>query len=319
MRKTLGAVGLLLLLAAGVVVNSLTPTPSAKARNFTDYIVVPQDFNWAEVMPDNYEYKGSFTTYGGASSHNMHLPRNLVTFLPSLGREATDFIELSRQVETQGFSTDIVDFISLKRDKPPTDLEEYAKTFAPHILTGDEKVAIVGHAFGNRVARKIANRQPGRVSAVILLAAGGQTPIPATAEQSLKNIFNPLRTYRSRMKDVRYAFFAEGNDIPDYWKRGWHTKTAMAQAKAIANSAGDESWHCAGGVPMLIVQPMQDRIAPIENAYALRDKCPQEVEIVEVQNAGHALLPEQPEAVAKAVLDFLSKHHPTDKNRQDTP
>jgi len=84
-------------------------------------------------------------------------------------------------------------------------------------------------------------------------------------------------------------------------------------------SADDESWHCAGGVPMLIIQPMQDRIAPIENAYALRDKCPQEVEIVEVQNAGHALLPEQPEAVAKAVLDFLAKHHPTNQNQQDTP
>ena len=93
----------------------------------------------------------------------------------------------------------------------------------------------------------------------------------------------------------------------------------MAQAKAVANSADDDSWHCAGGVPILIVQPMQDRIAPIENAYALRDKCPQEVEIVEVQNAGHALLPEQPEAVAKAVLDFLSKHHPTNQNKQDTP
>ena len=112
------------------------------------------------------------------------------------------------------------------------------------------------------------------------------------------------------MEDVRYAFFADGNDIPDHWTRGWHTKTAIAQGKAVAASADDESWHCAGGVPMLIVQPMQDRIAPIENAYALRDKCPQEVEIVEVQNAGHALLPEQPEAVAEAVLAFLAKHHP---------
>ena len=34
-------------------------------------------------------------------------------------------------------------------------------------------------------------------------------------------------------------------------------------------------------------------------------------------NAGHALLPEQPEAVAKAVLDFLAKHHPTETNKQE--
>ena len=31
----------------------------------------------------------------------------------------------------------------------------------------------------------------------------------------------------------------------------------------------------------------------------------------------HALLPEQPEAVAKAVLDFLAKHHPTETNKQE--
>ncbi len=314
--KKLGGAALLILLAAGVWVNSRLPAPHVKARSFPDYSVIPQDFDWAELSPNNKEYKGSFTTYGGGSSHNMHFPRNLVTFLPSLGREATDFMELSRKVEMQGFSIDIVDFVSLKRDEAPNNFEDYAKIFSPHILAGyefrdDEKVAIVGHAFGNRVARKIASRKPERVSAVVLLAAGGQVPMEPKAEQSLKNIFNPLRSYKSRMKDVEYAFFADGNEVPVYWKRGWHTKTAMAQAEAVANSAGDDSWHCAGGVPMLIVQSMQDRIAPIENAYALKEKCPQEVEIVEVQNAGHALLPEQPEAVAKAVLDFLAKHHPS--------
>ena len=132
------------------------------------------------------------------------------------------------------------------------------------------------------------------------------------AEQALRDIFNPMKSHKARMEDVSYAFFAEDNDIPDHWTRGWHTKTAIAQGKAVAASAGDDSWHCAGGVPMLIIQPMQDRIAPIENAYALRDKCPQEVEIVEVENAGHALLPEQPEAVAEAVLAFLAKHHPVE-------
>lgn len=315
MKKTLGAIAFVLLLAAGVWVNSRLPAPHVKARSFPDYSVIPQEFDWAELSSNNEKYKGSFTTYGGGSSHNMHYPRNLVTFLPSLGREATDFMELSRKVEMQGFSTDIVDFVSLQRNEAPKDLGDYAKIFSPHILAGyeyadDEKVAIVGHAFGNRVARKIASRQPERVSAVILLAAGGQVPMEPEAQQAARNIFNPLRSYKSRMKNVQYAFFAEGNEVPTHWKRGRHTKTAMAQGKALAASYEDDSWHCAGGVPMLIVQPMQDRLAAPENAYALKEKCPQDIEIVELQNAGHALLPEQPEAVAKAVLDFLAKHHP---------
>ena len=189
-----------------------------------------------------------------------------------------------------------------------------------------QPLILIGNAYGNRVVRMHATTtkifdgfdvsvldyptEPANVKGVILLAAGGQFSTDPEADAAIKRVFNPLKSYRSRMKDVRTAFFAEGNEIPKHWRLGWHTKTAIAQGKAKGD--GDDSWHCAGGVPMLIVQPMQDKIAPPENAYALKEKCSQEVEIVEVQNAGHALLPEQPEAVATAVLDFLAKYHPTD-------
>ncbi len=307
--KKLGGLALLLLLVAGVWVNSLRPAPNVKARSYENS-AVDQKFDWAEIFPNSPDHQGSFMFYGGLSSHNMHFPRDLVVFLPSAGREASDFIELSKVIESNGHSVESIDFPSLKRNKAPKNLEEYAKIFSPSILAGDEKVILVGHAYGNRVARQIATLQPNRVNSVILLAAGGQVPPDPEADAALKRVFNPLKPYHSRMKDVRTAFFAEGNEIPPHWKRGWHTKTAIAQGKAKGN--GDESWHCAGGVPMLIVQPMQDKIAPPANAYALKQKCPQEVQIVEVQNAGHALLPEQPQAVAKAVLDFLAKHHPTE-------
>ena len=238
--------------------------------------------------------------------------KKIVTLLPSLGREASDFNELVQALNAENYSTisiEIADKPNLQ--VPDFTLQTFSKlAFDGNSLSTKKSSVLIGHAFGNRVARMAAYQNPERISSVILLAAGGQIPMEPHAEQSLRDIFNPMKSHKSRMEDVRYAFFAEGNDIPDHWTRGWHTKTAIAQGKAVAASAGDDSWHCAGGVPMLIVQPMQDRIAPIENAYALRDKCPQEVEIVEIQNAGHALLPEQPEAVAEAVLAFLAKHHP---------
>ena len=34
------------------------------------------------------------------------------------------------------------------------------------------------------------------------------------------------------------------------------------------------------------------------------------VDLIEIDNAGHALLPEQPELVANNVLAFLRRHHP---------
>lgn len=232
-----------------------------------------------------------------------------VFLIPSAGRGAHDFNELVSTLNEKSYRTMTLDPPGVNSYVRFGDFENL-RDFSKPALQRREPNILIGHAFGNRVARLAAYQNPDNVKAVILLAAGGQIPMEPKAEQALRDIFNPMKSHKSRMKDVNYAFFAEGNDIPEHWTRGWHTKTAIAQSKAVAASADDDSWHCAGGVPMLIVQPMQDRIAPIENAYALRDKCPQEVEIVEVQNAGHALLPEQPEAVAEAVLSFLAKHHP---------
>ena len=249
---------------------------------------------------------------------NGHITRSskgtTVTLLPSLGREASDFNELIESLTAENYSTISIEILeNPKLEIPDFTLQNFSLAAVNgHSSSAQESTVLIGHALGNRIARSAAHQNPENVKAVILLAAGGQVPMEPRAEQSLRDIFNPMKSHKSRMEDVRYAFFADGNDSPDHWTRGWHTKTAIAQGKAVTASADDDSWHCAGGVPMLIIQPMQDRIAPIENAYALRDKCPQEVEIVEVENAGHAFLPEQPEAVAEAVLAFLAKHHPVE-------
>lgn len=233
----------------------------------------------------------------------------------SAGREASDFNEFVQVLTAAGYKTIAVEapgIVAQTLSKKST-MGNFSNPIAlAQKFEASGPVVYIGHAFGNRAVRYSASQHPNNVKAVILLAAGGQVPMEPKAQQALRDIFNPMKSHKARMKDVEYAFFAEGNDIPDHWTRGWHTKTAIAQGQAVAASAGDDSWHCAGGVPMLIIQPMQDRIAPIENAYALRDKCPQEIEIVEVENAGHALLPEQPEAVAEAVLAFLAKHHPVE-------
>jgi len=245
MRKTLGAIGLLLLLAAGVVVNSLTPTPSVKAREAV-WDAFETKANKNEPLAKVY-WKG-FNPIGYEK-----IPFN-VLLIPSLGREASDFNELANGLNDDGNRVFLFDPRGLHGEPLPDSptLEHFAEPITDINWENNPfPTVLIGHAFGNRVARMAASKNPNDITAVILLAAGGQTPMPPKAEQSLKNIFNPLRTYRSRMKDMHYAFFAEGNDIPDYWTRGWHTKTAMAQAKAVANSADDESWHCAGGVPIL--------------------------------------------------------------------
>ena len=297
--KKLGGIGLLLLLAAGVWVNSLRPAPNVKAREAVG----------EKVTHYNDPYHITLYYSGPKDGSNIIL-------LASAGREASDFNELVKELNSNGYKTVSIESHGINKSKillENANLSNFGFHASYGLKLSTPEPVIIGHAYGNRIARQTASQHTNITKGVILLAAGGQVPPDPEAAAALKRIFNPLKSHRSRMKDVRTAFFAEGNEIPPHWKRGWHTQTAIAQGKAKGD--GDESWHCAGGVPMLIVQPMQDKIAPPANAYALKEKCPQEVEIVEVQNAGHALLPEQPEAVAKAVLDFLTKHHPTETNK----
>ena len=188
------------------------------------------------------------------------------------------------------------------------DLEAVDKADAP----GGEAVVGIGHAFGNRVVRAAATRYPELFAAVALLAAGGRHPVPEAANRALFNCLNPLRSARQRLSDIRYAFFAHGNEVPDYWRRGWHGQTASLQGRASA-AAGDDRWLGGGEGPMLVVQDAADPIAPrAEAGDELLAAYPERVRLVIAEPAGHALLPEQPGLISRALLRFLAEVHPAD-------
>ena len=51
-----------------------------------------------------------------------------------------------------------------------------------------EPVYLVGHAFGNRIARAFASRHAERVRATVLLSAGGEAPTPAPVRQAIQTV-----------------------------------------------------------------------------------------------------------------------------------
>jgi pimeloyl-ACP methyl ester carboxylesterase len=53
---------------------------------------------------------------------------------------------------------------------------------------------------------------------------------------------------------------------------------------------------------------LDDRQAPPGNGRALRDQVGARVRLVEIPQAGHFLVLEQPQAVAEAVIAFLREH-----------
>lgn len=78
-----------------------------------------------------------------------------------------------------------------------------------------------------------------------------------------------------------------------------------ARAGMATQSAQVADWWQAGTTELLVIQPADDAIAPPENAHRLLAAVGQRASMVAIPDAGHALLPEQPQAVADAVLIWL--------------
>jgi pimeloyl-ACP methyl ester carboxylesterase len=233
-----------------------------------------------------------------------------VVMFASAGREASDFNELAQHLAGAGYSVTLFEAPAINGTQASVEapsLFDLADDAAIYLKTRDAPVVVLGHAFGNRLARAVATRHPDQVRGVILLAAGGLKPIPEKANNALMQSFDPSLTPEQHQEAVRYGFFAEGNDIPDYWLRGWHMETARLQG-AATRSVESPLWWEAGGKPMLVIAGLQDSIAPPADTIDLLEaELGDQVTAVRIDGAGHALLPEVPGELARAITDWLAK------------
>ena len=231
-----------------------------------------------------------------------------VLMVPSLGRGVSDFDALSHDLAAKGYMAILPDPRGIGRSTGGAgkDLFELAADDLAVIDSMcDGPVDVVGHAFGNRVARSLATMAPERVSHAVLLAGGGEAPPTARTMAALQGSYSQGRKPDvERLEDLRIAFFANGRD-PSVWLTGWFPEAADMQRKAVA-ATPSERWWKAGRGPVMLIQALEDPIAPAANAEALRRDLGDRLTLVELPHASHAILPEQPKAVAEVVAAYLS-------------
>ena len=189
---------------------------------------------------------------------------------------------------------------------------DFVRFFAVSVCDGKQHssktrpAVLIGHAFGNRVARATAADHPEAVSGLILLAAGGQVAPAPDVAKALAEVFDTSVSPAQHRADVQKAFFAPGND-PSVWLDGWHPAAMRAQGAAV-RATGADAWQGGGRADVLIVQASDDLVAPPANAEVLARAHPDRVKVVVLPHAGHAMLPEQPDQIARIVIAYLRSH-----------
>lgn len=233
-----------------------------------------------------------------------------VVLVPSLGRGAEDFEDLAGRLAAAGYRALRPQPRGIGASRGPMHgitLHDYASDMAAIIEgNGGGPAVMAGHAFGNFVARTTAADFPQRVRAVVLLGATHVWPVPPDVRASINKSHDMSLPEEERIRCMQHAFFAPGND-PRVWLGGWHEEVMHAE-RAATEATPTEEWWMAGRAPVLDMQPAHDVMTPPEVRNRYRDEFGADrVTMTVIPNAGHALLPEQPAAVADAILAYLKQ------------
>jgi len=232
-----------------------------------------------------------------------------IIFIPSRGRGVEDFDDLSKRLVQAGYRAILPEPRGIGGSTGPLegityhDLASDVAAIIESVVAGP--ATVIGHAFGNRVARTLASDHPGLVKQLILLSAGGMVPRSPEIERVTTRFWETDLARQDRLMALRRAFFASGNDARA-WEEGWYFSTARAQRAADARTPVKE-WWAGGSASILVLQGTEDVAAVPENAKKLAAEFPERVTVVEIPRAGHAMLPEQPDRIAAAILAYLRR------------
>jgi pimeloyl-ACP methyl ester carboxylesterase len=228
-----------------------------------------------------------------------------VVLLPSSQRDSRDFDDLAQRLAGRGFDVLRPQPRGMGRSaSPPADmtLHVLAADVARTIEAWGRGPAIVaGHAYGHYVARVTDLDHPGLVRGVVVLASAART-FPPGLVAALDIAADPTRSKAERLACLEQAFFSPGNDATA-WLDGWHPHLRDIYRQAGATPPKDRWWPVSHA-PILDLQGADDPWRPPSTRDELKNQLGDKVTVRLIAGASHALIPEQPAAVANAIAEW---------------
>ena len=236
----------------------------------------------------------------------------LVILLPSRGRDSEDFDAVAAGIAEAGFRVLRPQPRGAGQSSGPLKdltLHDFAQDMAEVIRhAGGGPAVIVGHAFGNWVARMTAVDYPKLVRGVVIVAAAAKAypagfPGAMQLSEAVRKAGDPALPEAERLTYLRTAFFAPANDASS-WLKGWHPEVDEAQS-AAGRATKQSEWWPGGTAPLLDLQAALDPFKPRAMMNEMSEEFGERVRIVVIPNASHALIPEQPAAVVDAIVTWI--------------
>ena len=248
-----------------------------------------------------------FVRYGGVAIDVIVEGQGpAIVLLPSLARDSEDYDAVAEGLAAAGYRVLRPQPRGIGKSAGPLtgiSLHDLARDVAEVIKAqGGGKAVVVGHAYGNWVARMTAVDHPALVRGVVIAAAAAKQYAPELRD-AIDVAGNPALPADQRLKALRFAFFAPGND-PKVWLDGWHPGVRESQ-RAAAAAVKQSDWWSAGIAPLLDLQAASDPFKPPEKRNEMKDEFGDRVTIALIPDASHALFPEQPKAVVEALVAWI--------------
>ena len=233
-----------------------------------------------------------------------------VVLLASALRGAADFARVQALLTEAGFRTLALNMRGVGRSTGSFDnltMRDLADDVACVIGELCEGPAhVVGHALGNVIARGTASFRPEMVRSVTVMPCGGHNLGSFPVSDHVLHHFARCHQFdlseAERRESLSVAFFAPDND-PGAWLDGWWPQASTISAAALGTDP--EEWWRAGDKSVLILHPLEDAMAPPAQGHAARDAFGACARYAEIPRCGHAILPEQPDFVAREIAAFL--------------
>ncbi len=170
-----------------------------------------------------------------------------------------------------------------------------------------EKAVLVGHSMGGYVSLAFARAYPGRLAGLGLVASQAVADAPERRQERIKLAAKVVR------RGVQSL--AEGMPARLTTRAEWHpplrelianapSQTVAASLKGMAAREDALDWLGSIQVPTLVLAGAEDQIIPLERARLMAQMLPKGW-LVELPDAGHMPMLEQPEKTAAAIRELV--------------